>query len=83
MPENTDLSKSFKEVRMERHKHIICSKGNTASMVHSLMQLIVNETKMPSGLSESSMGYIWCFLTFSEHGIELTNHYMNADTNRT
>jgi hypothetical protein len=48
-----------------------------------LMQLIVNETKKPFGLCESSMGYMWCFLTFSGHGMELTNQYVNADTNRT
>jgi hypothetical protein len=48
-----------------------------------LMQLVVNETKKPFGLRESSMGYIWCFLTFSGHGMEHINQYVNADTNIT
>jgi hypothetical protein len=34
-------------------------------------------------LCESSTGYVWSFIIYTEQGMELTNQYVNFDTNKT
>lgn len=51
--------------------------------VHSLTQPLVNETNKAFDFCEPRTSYIWCSLIYIEHGMDLTNRYVNVERNKT